>query len=278
MTGATATKTIDVSVAGATTLRLVVTDGGDGINSDHGDWALARVECGGGGGGNTPPTPTIASPSSSLTWKVGDAISFSGSATDTQDGNLPASALSWTLAIEHCPSNCHEHIVQTWPGVASGSFNAPDHEYPSYLQLRLTATDSNGVATTTSVDLQPITVNLTFNSSPSGLQFVGGEHDERDAVLEDGDPGLDELDQCALAPDPVRHVLHVRVVVRRRRGHAQHRRQRGRDVHSHVHERRRPGHDPADGHRRGRPRRVRPESRSRPARRRPSPRASTRAR
>ena len=45
MTGATATKTIDVSVAGATTLRLVVTDGGDGINSDHGDWALARVEC-----------------------------------------------------------------------------------------------------------------------------------------------------------------------------------------------------------------------------------------
>ena len=45
MTGATATKTIDVSVAGATTLRLVVTDGGDGISSDHGDWALARIEC-----------------------------------------------------------------------------------------------------------------------------------------------------------------------------------------------------------------------------------------
>ena len=45
MTGSSATKTIDVSVAGAQTLRLVVTDGGDGIASDHADWALARVEC-----------------------------------------------------------------------------------------------------------------------------------------------------------------------------------------------------------------------------------------
>jgi alpha-galactosidase len=45
MTGATATKTIDVSIANAQTLRLVVTDAGDGIASDHADWALARIEC-----------------------------------------------------------------------------------------------------------------------------------------------------------------------------------------------------------------------------------------
>ena len=45
MTGATATKSVDVSIAGASELRLVVTDGGDGIGHDHGDWALARIEC-----------------------------------------------------------------------------------------------------------------------------------------------------------------------------------------------------------------------------------------
>jgi alpha-galactosidase len=33
------------NVSGGTTLRLVVTDGGDGINNDHADWANARVTC-----------------------------------------------------------------------------------------------------------------------------------------------------------------------------------------------------------------------------------------
>jgi hypothetical protein len=43
MTGASATKQIDVSVAGAQQLKLVVTDGGDNIDWDHGDWANARL-------------------------------------------------------------------------------------------------------------------------------------------------------------------------------------------------------------------------------------------
>jgi hypothetical protein len=120
---------------------------------------------------NTPPTPLIAQPTGSTTWKVGDPIAFSGSATDAQDGTLPASALSWTLLIQHCPSNCHTHTIQTWQGVASGSLNAPDHEYPSYLELRLTATDSGGLTRTTSVRLDPVTVVLSFASAPSGLQL-----------------------------------------------------------------------------------------------------------
>jgi len=45
MTGTTATKTVDVSIAGASELRLVVTDGEDNVDYDHGDWALARIEC-----------------------------------------------------------------------------------------------------------------------------------------------------------------------------------------------------------------------------------------
>ena len=45
MTGATATKSVDVSIAGATQLRLVVTNAGDNNTADHADWALARIEC-----------------------------------------------------------------------------------------------------------------------------------------------------------------------------------------------------------------------------------------
>ena len=46
MNAASATKSIDISVAGATQLRLVVTNGGDNFVQDHADWALARIECG----------------------------------------------------------------------------------------------------------------------------------------------------------------------------------------------------------------------------------------
>jgi PKD repeat protein len=123
---------------------------------------------------NTPPVPVIDSPPSTQTWKVADTINFSGHATDSQDGNEPASRLSWTMILHHCPSNCHTHLVQTFNGVASGSFAAPDHEYPSYLELQLTATDAQGLTASTSVQLDPQTVNLTFQSSPAGMQLTVG--------------------------------------------------------------------------------------------------------
>jgi PKD repeat protein/glucose/arabinose dehydrogenase len=123
---------------------------------------------------NTPPVPVIDTPPATLTWKVGDPISFSGHATDTQDGNEPASRLGWSVILHHCPSNCHTHIVQTFTGVASGSFAAPDHEYPSYLELQLTATDAHGASAATSIQLDPRIVGLTFQSSPTGMQLTVG--------------------------------------------------------------------------------------------------------
>ena len=48
----------------------------------------------------------------------------------------------------------------------------PDHEYPSHLELRLTATDSGGLTHTVSVQLNPMTVVLNFASVPSGLQLA----------------------------------------------------------------------------------------------------------
>jgi hypothetical protein len=104
---------------------------------------------------------------------VGDLISFLGSATDHEDGTIPASGLSWTIILHHCFSqtNCHTHLIQTFNGVSSGTFNAPDHQYPCWLELQLTATDSGGATATTSVRLDPQTVNLTLASSPTGAQL-----------------------------------------------------------------------------------------------------------
>jgi glucose/arabinose dehydrogenase len=121
------------------------------------------------------PAPVIDTPSTSLRWVVGQTVAFSGHATDPQDGTLPASALSWQLNLQHCssPSDCHTHVVQTWTGVASGSFSAPDHSYPSYLDLVLTARDSSGRTASTTLRLDPQTVTLSFATSPSGgLQLV----------------------------------------------------------------------------------------------------------
>jgi glucose/arabinose dehydrogenase len=124
--------------------------------------------------GNSPPVPTINTPSSATRWKVGDTISFSGSATDAQDGTEPASRLSWHVVLHHCFSatNCHTHDNGTFTGVSSGSFPAPDHGYPVYLELQLTATDSGGLSAMTSVRLDPLTVDLTFRSNPGGLKVT----------------------------------------------------------------------------------------------------------
>nr|BFE85554.1 hypothetical protein GCM10020093_081550 [Planobispora longispora] len=119
---------------------------------------------------NTPPTATINSPGSTVKWAVGETISFSGAGTDPQDGTIPGSRMNWALIMHHCPSTCHEHQITSFTGT-SGSFTAPDHEYPSHLELRLTVTDAQGLTDTESVTLQPKTVQLTFQSSPSGLQL-----------------------------------------------------------------------------------------------------------
>lgn len=148
--------------AGVYLVRLKVTDGDGAFGVDT---QQILVDA-------SPPNAIIDTPLSSLSWKVGDAISFSGHATDAQQGTIPASGLTWTLLMEHCPSNCHSHVIQTFPGVASGSFTAPDHEYPSHLHLQLTATDNTGLTGQDGVDLQPQTVNLSFATNPSGLNIV----------------------------------------------------------------------------------------------------------
>jgi glucose/arabinose dehydrogenase len=146
---------------GTYTVRLMVTDS-KGASSVSAPITINA--------GNNPPVPTISAPASTLTWKVGDTINFSGSATDQEDGTEPASRLSWTIILHHCftPTNCHTHIVQTFNGVASGTFNAPDHEYPCWLEIQLTATDSTGATATTSVRIDPQIMTITLASNPTG--------------------------------------------------------------------------------------------------------------
>jgi hypothetical protein len=162
---------VAVGLAGQSQLRLVVTDGGDGIAYDHADWGGARFLC---GTVNNPPTPTIATPSAGTLFRVGDVISFSGSATDTESGTLPPGSLEWFVTLYHCPGiDCHTHPFLHTIG-AGGSFTAPDHGDNSYFEISLWATDSGGATGTVTRRVDPQTSQVTFNSSPSGLQIVYG--------------------------------------------------------------------------------------------------------
>jgi glucose/arabinose dehydrogenase len=118
----------------------------------------------------TTPVPVIDTPSAGSTWKVGDTISFTGHAADQANTPLPAEGLSWDVVLYHCPGNvCHTHPVQSFTGVAGGSIDGPNHDYPSHLQLRLTATDSFGHTATVARDLYPETIDLSVQSRPAGI-------------------------------------------------------------------------------------------------------------
>ncbi|HEX2034759.1 MAG TPA: PQQ-dependent sugar dehydrogenase, partial [Chloroflexota bacterium] len=123
---------------------------------------------------NQSPAATITSPAPALRFKVGDVIAFSGSATDAEDGTVPASRLTWEVRLHHCPAfgpSCHAHLFTTATGTG-GTITAPDHGDGSYFEFVLTATDSAGLTDTESVSVQPQTVQLTLATAPSGLEVV----------------------------------------------------------------------------------------------------------
>ncbi|MBB2948440.1 glucose/arabinose dehydrogenase [Actinoplanes lutulentus] len=162
---ATATYTYPSS-GGPFTARLRVVD-----TLDAADTQTVQIQA-----GNSPPVASIATPAAGTTFAVGQTMTFSGGATDPNQGTLPASALRWKLLQYHCytADNCHIHTAQEWNGVTGASFPAPDHEYPSYLELVLTATDAGGLSSTTTRRLDPRTVNLTFAGNPPGTQVAFG--------------------------------------------------------------------------------------------------------
>ena len=155
-----ASPTWTYSDPGQLRVSVKVTDGRGGSATDSEDIGVGL------------PSPTITSPQSEA-WAVGDQISFSGSATDRNGAAIPASQLTWQLVLKHgaCP-DCHEHPLQTFTGVAGGTFTAPDHAYPSELQLGLTATDDLGLSRTVSMRLLPRTTTITLTSDPTGLNLT----------------------------------------------------------------------------------------------------------
>jgi glucose/arabinose dehydrogenase len=124
--------------------------------------------------GSTPPTADIAV--SETTYDAGDSISFRAvEAMDDQDGPLPASAYKWTVVFRHAD---HQHPFEDNIVGPSGSITiprTPDQLSNTFYHITLTVTDSSGLSTTRSVDVNPNLVSLTFNaSSPDATYTIDG--------------------------------------------------------------------------------------------------------
>ena len=136
------------------------------VSDDSGDSASSSLTV---RANNTPPTATILSPASGSKYSVGDLIAFSGSATDPEQGNLPADVLTWSVKLHHS-EHVHLDILPPTTG-AQGSFAAEDHSDSTYLELCLKATDAFGEDDTNCVSLYPNKASYTLDTVPSGLEL-----------------------------------------------------------------------------------------------------------
>lgn len=120
----------------------------------------------------TPPTLTISSPTNGATYKAGDVINYSASATDSNGQTLADSAISTTVVFHH---QTHIHPFLGPITGKSGQFTIPttgEVSADTWYEIDVTATDSNGLTTTSAVFIYPIKVNLTFNTNISGLNVL----------------------------------------------------------------------------------------------------------
>ena len=124
---------------------------------------------------NTPPTPVILTPAEGTTFHVDQEFELIGTATDGEEGQLDDTSLTWEVRQHH---NTHYHpwVDPETPG-NNLVIKAPEPEdfdasLTSYLEILLTATDSQGLSTTVSRKIYPRKVEVLIDSVPRGLEVI----------------------------------------------------------------------------------------------------------
>jgi hypothetical protein len=99
MTGSTATKPVSVDVTGKQELKLIVTDGGNGLEYDHADWADAKLACSGGTAAATPTATSSATaiPSPTASSATATPVAASTPTSSADSAQIPAACLDGTI-------------------------------------------------------------------------------------------------------------------------------------------------------------------------------------
>jgi glucose/arabinose dehydrogenase len=121
---------------------------------------------------NQPPVPTISSPTAGTLFRAGDTLSFSGGATDAEDGTLGTAALAWWADLHH---DDHTHPFRLLTAGASGTVTIPTRGETSdniFYRFTLRATDSAGRVVEVTRDILPRKARVTLATAPAGLQLT----------------------------------------------------------------------------------------------------------
>ena len=156
----------NVTTANAGSYRVVVTNTAGNATSNPATLTVIPF--------NNTPAVTILSPLPTLKWNADDIVHFEATATDTEDGTLPASAYLWNIDLFHedIPGAGHSHPGGSPQGVKSGDFTASNQgeKTPNvWYRFTVKVTDSNGLTGTSFVDIKPNLVDVTVTSSPALL-------------------------------------------------------------------------------------------------------------
>ncbi|TWT78329.1 Quinoprotein glucose dehydrogenase B precursor [Posidoniimonas polymericola] len=129
---------------------------------------------------DTPPTPTVTLPLEGDLYRAGDLITFTGSATDAEDGVLAPSQLTWQVDFHH-DEHLHPFLPAT-TGLTGAQFTVPVNSETAanvWFRIHLTATDSAGLTTETYRDIHPVTSVFTPTSNVDGVAIeVDGQPKE----------------------------------------------------------------------------------------------------
>ncbi|MCU0494996.1 MAG: PQQ-dependent sugar dehydrogenase [Chloroflexaceae bacterium] len=142
----------------------------DNNNNTSTNSATVRIDV-----GNNAPVVEILSPAAGATFTVGQQITLRGRATDAEDGTIADGNLRWEVRRHH-DDHWHPYLQAGTPG-NNLTISGPDPEdiiaaTNSYLEIRLSVTDSRGVTTLVTHDMQPQQVTQTFLTQPAGLRVI----------------------------------------------------------------------------------------------------------
>jgi glucose/arabinose dehydrogenase len=144
--------------------RVVVSNGFGSVTSNAATLTVTS---------NAAPTASITAPAAGATYAGGQTITYAGSASDAEDGTLPASAYTWSVVFHH-DTHTHPFIPETG-GATGGSFVIPTSGETAtnvWYRIHLTVRDSAGLTTTVTRDVLPRVANLTLATSPAGLSLT----------------------------------------------------------------------------------------------------------
>ena len=209
---------------------LTVNDGQGAVNSTDAAPPIKIVV------GNRSPSATVTSPLQGALYNAGDTISYSATATDPEDGSLPASAYSWTVVFHH---DTHTHpFLGPIVGATSGAFTIPASGEESthvYYQVSLKVTDSGAPLGSTgalSKSVDAVVVPRLTNIGVAAVPAGAGIQLSIDQV-----PGIAPWSMASVVfrerrplppPKSSEDDVAVRLLVRRRRGEPRDRRYRRR--------------------------------------------------